>query len=459
MRDYNIHSRQFYVSFLMLFLRRFEGFANQKVLLLWICITILIYNFAGLFNSAIYTHRALKEYVGIRNVLSGDASGYYVYLPSLFVYGFDSKRFPDSIDVKIGNGFNLLNNGKVATKYPHGTALCISPFFLTSKMFDEDDSGFSPLSHLSVRIAGVFYACLGMLFAFLLLAKYAHPFLALLCVGFMFYGTNIYYYTLVCPGYSHIFSFGLITTLFYFLCDSSYFLKFRYCLLVIILLSLIVAVRPINAAFLFILLFFNFESLKTIAATLLSSKGWKKVGLIFLFLVITVLPRVLYNTYLTGTIYSEYYPGEPFLNINKPRIDIVLLSANNGLFFYTPIFLIILFSMFVYANSHLKKGIILIALFSAIAVVYGAWWIPSLGCGFSHRAFVDFTAVFMLPFVIVLGNWQKSSRYGSILAIALLALLSCYYTQQLLKFWWYCFYGANDYDYNKTFTDLINSLK
>ena len=130
MRDYNIHSRQFYVSFLMLFLRRFEGFANQKVLLLWICITILIYNFAGLFNSAIYTHRALKEYVGIRNVLSGDASGYYVYLPSLFVYGFDSKRFPDSIDVKIGNGFNLLDNGKLRQNILMGQPSAFHHFFL-----------------------------------------------------------------------------------------------------------------------------------------------------------------------------------------------------------------------------------------------------------------------------------------------------------------------------------------
>jgi hypothetical protein len=38
-----------------------------------------------------------------------DKAGYYVYLPSLFIYGFDASSFPDSIDVKTGDGFHLVD--------------------------------------------------------------------------------------------------------------------------------------------------------------------------------------------------------------------------------------------------------------------------------------------------------------------------------------------------------------
>ena len=50
---------------------------------------------------------------GIQNYHSeiwADKAGYYIYLPSFFIYNFDGKKLPKKIDTFTGNGFVIEKN-------------------------------------------------------------------------------------------------------------------------------------------------------------------------------------------------------------------------------------------------------------------------------------------------------------------------------------------------------------
>ena len=101
-----------------------------------------------------------------------DKAGYYVYLPAAFKFNFNPENFPDSIDVKTGNGFKLDNrNDKVVTKYTYGVALLQTPFFCLAELLagplNFKDDGFSSIYHWSINLASVSYLFLGLFFLFL----------------------------------------------------------------------------------------------------------------------------------------------------------------------------------------------------------------------------------------------------------------------------------------------------
>ncbi|MBK6858838.1 MAG: hypothetical protein IPG95_00905 [Saprospiraceae bacterium] len=92
-----------------------------------------------------------------------DKAGYNVYLPATFIYSFNANAFPDSIDIKTGNGFRLdKTNNKVITKYPYGVALLQAPFWLIAYFIDRDKTGYSKIFHSAVDVSAVFYLLIGI---------------------------------------------------------------------------------------------------------------------------------------------------------------------------------------------------------------------------------------------------------------------------------------------------------
>ncbi len=64
-----------------------------------------------------------------------DPVGYYVYLPGLFIYGFDGTKFPENIVEKTGEGFIIDENGKIIVRYTCGIAILQAPVFLAIHAF------------------------------------------------------------------------------------------------------------------------------------------------------------------------------------------------------------------------------------------------------------------------------------------------------------------------------------
>ena len=138
-----------------------------KGLWFWLSLAVVAYFFSSIFEATKSEDTIVNEYVGMRSVINGDASGYYCFLPAAFIYDFDAKAFPDSIEQRLGDGFKLNRaNGKVESKYPPGFAICVAPFFLYAHQKAKIKDGFSPVYQLSVRYAAAFFCCAGLFLFF-----------------------------------------------------------------------------------------------------------------------------------------------------------------------------------------------------------------------------------------------------------------------------------------------------
>ena len=107
-------------------------------------------------------------------VTTWDAFGYYIYLPSVFIYN-DAKdlKWLDTVEQQyhlIGDRLyqaGKCDNGNYAFNYFAGVAIMQSPFFflgnIVSKLSGEKQDGFSPPYQYAIAYSALFY-CLFALF-------------------------------------------------------------------------------------------------------------------------------------------------------------------------------------------------------------------------------------------------------------------------------------------------------
>jgi hypothetical protein len=156
-----------------------------------------------------------------QDVLESDAWGYYAYLPAVFIYHDLNFNFYEQVmhqgyfEERLAYEYRVGNDGKIANKYFCGTALAISPFFIgahfISKIMGYSQDGYQRIYILSVNIAAVFYAVLGLFFLSRLLLFYTNkPRTVIIVLLAMAFGTQLFYYSFGEPGMSHVYSFCFV---------------------------------------------------------------------------------------------------------------------------------------------------------------------------------------------------------------------------------------------------------
>ncbi len=374
-----------------------------------------------------------------------DKAGYNVYLPALFIYGFEAKNFPDSLDVKTGDGFLLdKNKNKVITKYSYGVALLESPFWLVAHLLAKEKSGFSNAYHKAINVSSVFYFTLGLYFIYLLLLKKIDKKKSLWAIFLLVFGTNLFYYSTYETGMSHIYSFAILSGLLYFLEQENISIG------VIILSLLTLLVRPINIVFLIpILIFFNLNSFENVKHRLKNIFTIKNIGIGSCLAFLLFLPQFWYYHFVNGSIFSSSYGKESFVFFTNPKIVEVLFAPNNGFFLHSPILLLMFFSFRKLSKFDLILPTVLFLIYIGL---YSSWWSYMLGCGFGHRAFIDILPIYILCFGMALGQ-TKSSIF------LFLCVLCTFFTLKLMLSFDTCFYGKYDWDWNVFFEVLKGKLK
>jgi len=71
---------------------------------------------------SLYRHKDIDSN-SFRTEIWADRAGYYVYLPTTFIYNFSTEKFSENIESKTGEGF-VVNKEKnrIETKYTYGVA-------------------------------------------------------------------------------------------------------------------------------------------------------------------------------------------------------------------------------------------------------------------------------------------------------------------------------------------------
>lgn len=344
--------------------------------------------------------------IHINRIIKSDGKGYYAYLPAIFIYQDLNFNFYDKMDM--GTYFDAPNQydyrtdykGKKLNKYYLGTALAMAPFFgmahCITKINGGEADGYSTWYQLGISLAAIFWLVVGLHFLNSLLRMFYVDMLnriwVLLVTSF---GTHLFYYVLVEPSMSHVYSFAFVTAFLYY--SILYFEKpnIRTAFILSLLLGMIGLIRPVNLLVVIILPFLAgdvfkfFHGLKWLLAHPI-----KFFLLLVSFLSVLFLQSLVYK-FSVGTFFVYAYGQEGFL-FCEPHFFDFLFSYRKGFFLYTPIFLISLFGLFYLAKESFYKVWTWLLFFIPAVYIISSWWIWYYGGSFSARVMVEFIPVFMI---------------------------------------------------------------
>lgn len=365
-----------------------------------------------------------------------DGAGYYAFLPRWYIHHSANFEFIDTIQVRYPYaGFtaniDYLPDGRRIDKYFSGTAVCLTPFFaighLHAGAIGEIQDGYSWPYLFWLCVGIICYSVLGLWGLFLLLKKFGISYFAIYItiLGFAI-GTNLCFYSYRDVPYAHIFSFSVVSWMFYALLlwiDKN---RLKYLLFFAFLFGLSMIIRPTNGMFL-LLVPFLFPDTKTFWERLKQLFSNKAVQLLVTMVVFLVPISIqVYSSYRQfGKIQFNGYSNEGFINITDPYFWSTLFGFRKGIFIYAPFLLLIIpgFIILFFKNRRLFYGFFL---FFVVAVyILSSWWFWSYGGSLGYRSIVDFYSVLAVPIAFLL-HYSKS-LYKAI--ICLFVVASCYIYQ------------------------------
>lgn len=400
-----------------------------------------------------YTHKNVGYY-NWKSEIWADKAGYYIYLPSLFMYQFDATKAPEKIDEKVGYGFTLdMEKKTINTKYTYGVAALISPFFIIARLISPilqvpGEGGFSPVFHKAVNFAAVFYLIFGLILLRRFLENYFKKSTTYITIFFIFAGTNLFYYTVNDTLMSHVYSFFIFSLFLYslkkFLLEPQ---RLIYFLVLSFAFGMAILIRPTNILLLLLFFVWDVHSFREIVGRIGMILHPKRLVSFLAIVVLIFLPQMIYWKYSRGSWISWSYANEGFTNWNQPKILEVWFSTLNGLFLYTPFVVLILIGMVLMLRKKLINGLTVVIFFLMVSYIASAWYNWYFGCSFGQRSFVEYMALFAVPFgFFVEAIPNLKNLLIRTLVLFLLLALSYYNIRMSLEFE-KCFFGSTwDWD-------------
>ncbi len=369
-------------------------------------------------------HNSVKHYrySGFNTMFTSDGLGYYQYLPAIF----------NQHNIRSGQPWCVtLSDGRLLNKYSMGVAYMQAPFFFMAKgwcaIIGQSDTGYSNTYGFFILMGALLYCFLALLLVYKILLPRFGTAVSLIVPCLLFYGTNLIFYTLHEAAMSHVYVFFLVALFVY---RTPFFYKkpsLGNALWLAIPLALTTLTRQYNLVVVLYLLLYNVTSWATFKERVIYWLSNWQCGLVFVLAILVVfIPQMIYWHMIIGKwfIYAYgYAPSGPekFLYLTNPKIGEVLAGPVSGIYTYAPVLLLSLAGMIlmIWKRSTDIWAIILIHLITLYLIA--SWWSYTFDCGFGHRGFIDYYALFAIPMALCL---QTLFSYRSkILKILLTATL------------------------------------
>ncbi len=353
-----------------------------------------------------------------RPIVRSDGSGYYAYLPQIFIYKDKRYNFLETVFKRYPNGkmaeFGHIpsdGNGRL-NKYFVGVSVCQAPFFIATHALNKKkyiSDGYSLPYQKSVAIGAIFFLLLGIWLSYLVLLHCRiSPWIGALSITAFVLGTPLLYYAVNDPLTAHAYSFTLISLFLFSLISWKKKRNLQWLLMVAFSYGMVIILRPSNGI-VFLLYFAVFPNLKE-SVQFLVQNLFKKIG--HLLPAIAVFSLVLFLQlanvhYQTGEWGFNIYENEGFTNWNKPPFWEVLFGFRKGLFIYAPLCLIGSLGLIFFRNKHAlstKFIFIFLALFTYVTASWWCWW---YGGSIGMRPFIDVSLFFILGLALLLQHARK----------------------------------------------------
>lgn len=389
-----------------------------------------------------------------KRIVDSDGHGYYAYLPAVFVQHDYQFNFADEVECKY-RGLYCGTDGrfycndfgdKKVDKYFAGTAVALVPFYLPayglSDWLGYDHDGYSLLYQCSVSIGALFYLLLGLWYLRKLLRLYKVGEKASgIVLLTLFFGTNLFYYSLVEASLSHVYSFGFITVFLYHAHRLFENYSNRRLLLIAFLFGMIVLIRPVNGLVILALPLAagSWSNLRSLFTSLWKSKVAMLFSLLIFAAIIFIQAILYYKQCGHWWVYS--YTNERLI-FNRPEIINFLFSFRKGLLVYTPVLLLMLFGLLPLRRERFRMVSYLLFLVVVIYIL-SCWWMWYYGGSYGMRAIIEYFAFFGLLFGVLLERLQRNWKM-IFNALAVFIVLPLIYVN-LVQTWQY-YEGILPYD-------------
>ena len=346
-----------------------------------------------------------------------DGLGYYMYLPSAFIYDdFTKLEWIDEIDSTYrvtGGSFyqsNKVENGNYVNKYLGGVALLQAPLFAIGHIIalnsDYPADGFSPPYQYALGYGVLIYCLLALFLLRNILLKFFDDLSVAISLLLLFLATNLIEYIPIEAGQSHPYIFPLYVLVLY----TTYKWHEKPSVKMAIFTGLIIGIatisRPTELVMLFIPLLWNTHTKEE------KTKKWQLVKQhrahvlwAILFGIIGIGPQLIYWKLTAGTWIYDVGSSWRFLT---PYFR-GLFGWEIGWFIYTPVTILFIVGMFFMRNFPFKRSVIVFCLLTIWIVISWADW--RYGGTYSSRALVQSMPVFALPLTAFIAYVQKTAYW------------------------------------------------
>lgn len=345
---------------------------------------------------------------GSEATISWDVSGYYWYLPSLFIYqDIKHQSFKDEVLKKYIPTNNptdfqqaiKLDNGDYVMKYAGGMAVMYLPFFTAAHLLagplGYPKDGFSPPYQFAIQFAGLLVSLMGLLYLRKLLLLFYEDKVVAIVLIILVAGTNFLNYGAIDCGMSHCWLFTLYVFL---LLNTHYFyqsFRLKYALRIGLLVGLAALTRPSDLLSVLIPLLWGLDriSLKAIKdRIILYLKNSQALMLAGVAGALVVSIQLIYWKYATGHWLYYSYEQNQHLYFRSPNFFNYTFSYRSGWLTYTPIMILSFAGLIPFAIKG-RNRVAIIAFFVLnyyVVCSWNIWW-------YGGRAMVQSYPVLMFP--------------------------------------------------------------
>lgn len=370
-----------------------------------------------------------------KNIFALDNFGYYLYLPSQFIYkdpGFENFKRIEEINAKYQctpTYYQIMQSpkGKLIIRMYAGIAVLLTPAFFIGHsialLSHYPADGFSIPYQNSVIVFGVLLSLLGMFFARKILLKYFPDKLVALVLLIMYLGTNLLFFVNLGNPMPHTYLFNLYIFLIWFTIRWHQEPKIKYAIGIGALLGLIISIRPSDLIVVFIPLLWGVYSKESLLAKLkLILLYWKQLFVLCFVVSLFALPQVLYWRMNAGEFVVSVYtdPGSQ-MNWSNPKFLNTLFSFRKGWITYSPLIILALAGIFISLWRH--RLFFLYSFFFVALNLYMISCFTSL-ISYGYRAFIQSYAVLLLPLGVAVEFILMRPKWVSWLIFAIIAVFA-----------------------------------
>lgn len=404
---------------------------KASVIVLCFCYILMIY-------TAFFFYPKWKQ-SRTEATISWDVSGYYMYLPALFIYK-DIKHcsFKDSILSKyyptpdFQQAFLHSNSGNYVMKYASGQAITMLPFFIAAHTYCKINpaypaDGFSFPYQVCIGIGMLFYAFIGLFVLRKILLHYFKDITVAILLFCYVVGSNYLNYSAIDQAMTHNVLFTIYCLLIYCTIQFHEKTKTGYAIAIGGLVGLATLIRPTDIISVLIPILWGIHSFKDIKVkfNFIQLHFFKFLLMAFIFFLVCAI-QMIYWKYVANEwiVYSYEKQGFSWL---RPHVFNYTVSYNCGWLRYCPMMILPLIGTVYYfikgKNSYAIVFFILINFY-----IVTAWDIWDYG-GSAGRAMVQSYPVLAFPFCLLIERMMKSKWMYIPLCVSILLF-------SYLNIWW-----------------------